>query len=204
MNCSIIYFAFYVRFLGYKSCHESILKVFLFSCLSDNLSDVPALKRHCRSLVQSRESRVHHRECIFHLAGTSKLCGKTRDRFIRDKRSGSRQKEKLAQCLTQDAEKRLKAAACQRNDEKLLIHIQDKGFIAIEVCYHKSCYSAYVLKCVPVHKDSDPSKSQGHSEAFEIIAKRVQEDVINEGGVLKISTLKPNYLYLLYLILCLV
>ncbi|KAJ8024077.1 hypothetical protein HOLleu_36704 [Holothuria leucospilota] len=41
------------------------------------------------------------------------------------KKTGSRQTEKLTQCLTRDAERRLKAAAEKKNDDRLLLQIRE-------------------------------------------------------------------------------
>ena len=80
----------------------------------------PSAKRQRRSLSKAPE-RILPRQCIFHLASTNKLCGKTGQRYIRNKRTGIRQEEKVVQCLTLEAEQRLKSAALQRNDQNLLI-----------------------------------------------------------------------------------
>ncbi|KAJ8043015.1 hypothetical protein HOLleu_09928 [Holothuria leucospilota] len=69
-----------------------------------------------------------------------------------------RQTEKLTQCLTRDAERRLKAAAEKKNDDRLLLQIRGKDLIAIEVCYHKSCYRHYFQAPVTISTDDIDSR----------------------------------------------
>ncbi|XP_071817001.1 uncharacterized protein [Apostichopus japonicus] len=159
----------------------------------------PATKRQRRSFSQPSQAsatRILPRECIFHLVSTSKLCGKSGHKFIRDRKTGSRKQEKLVQCLTLDAERRLKSAALQSNDEKLLFQIRDKDLIAVEVCYHRNCYSSYVRTHGNVDRTNQQSaeNQETDAEAFEDLALYVEGTVIVKGEVLKISKLMEQYM----------
>lgn len=164
-----------------------------FMCLADN-DDGPSVAKVQRCSVQST-NRVLPRQCIFHLAGTSKTCGKTGLKFTIGRKTGSRQTEKLTQCLTRDAERRLKAAAEKKNDDRLLLQIRGKDLIAIEVCYHKSCYRHYFQAPVTISTDDIDSRGTPHcKEAFNELAREVETNVIMKGEVVKMSKLRERFM----------
>lgn len=54
-----------------------------------------------------------------------------------------RRKEKLVNCETQQAGKKLLETAKVRADTRLIVALTDQDAVAIELCYHKSCYRIY-------------------------------------------------------------
>ncbi|KAJ8042408.1 hypothetical protein HOLleu_13456 [Holothuria leucospilota] len=107
----------------------------------------------------------------------------------------NRQTEKLTQCLTRDAERRLKAAAEKKNDDRLLLQIRGKDLIAIEVCYHKSCYRHYFQAPVTISTDDIDSRGTPHcKEAFNELAREVETNVIMKGEVVKMSKLRERFM----------
>ena len=54
-----------------------------------------------------------------------------------------RRKEKLTTCETMQAGRTLLEAAKLRGDQRLSIALRDQDPIAIELCYHRTCYRTY-------------------------------------------------------------
>ncbi len=74
----------------------------------------------------------------------------------------------------------LRDAAEQKNDARILVQIQDKDCIAIEVRYHRVCYSNYT-KFLTRHQLIDCEKSVPvYEESFAFFCKEVIEKKIIE------------------------
>ena len=117
---------------------------FLFLFSIDRSETQGKLKRRRDSSASGSVQLTLDRKCIFHLSNSPhKLCGTTGLKFYKCKSTGNRKQERLSQCLTLAAEKKLKDAAAAKQDDNLLMYIYDRDLIAIEVCYHRSCYGAY-------------------------------------------------------------
>ena len=56
----------------------------------------------------------------------------------------------LTQCET------ITGGSREKRDENILIHIRDKGCVAIEVCYHKMCYKGYTCFLSKQDIDQEP------------------------------------------------
>ncbi|XP_071847715.1 uncharacterized protein [Apostichopus japonicus] len=153
----------------------------------------PSTPKKRRSAVLPLQRVLPH-QCIFHLACTTKTCGRSGLKFSKGRRHGSPQTEKLFQCLTRDAEKRLKQAAQQKCDEKLFLQIGGKDLIAIEIRYHKSCYRNYFQESLASNIDSRAIPQ--YKEAFREIIKTVESSVIMQGEVLKMSKLNQMFINL--------
>ena len=52
-------------------------------------------------------------------------------------------KERLTNCQTMKAGSTLLDAAKDRNDQRLMVALHNEDPVAVEVCYHKSCYRYY-------------------------------------------------------------
>ena len=82
-------------------------------------------------------------------------------------------------------------AAKVRQDERIIVAIEREDVVAIEVKYHRSCYKDYTSK-----KDSwsDRKKDKGkncsiYDVAFESIERTVEERVMQNGDILRMSEL---------------
>ncbi len=75
------------------------------------------------------------------LAQVCIVCNK-KDRWSREKISRKTVRDKYSQCQTVTAGQLLEAAR-QKKDERLLMQIENKDLIALEVCYHRLCYNEY-------------------------------------------------------------
>lgn len=64
----------------------------------------------------------------------------------------------------------------QKKDEDILVHIRDKDCVAIEVCYHKTCYKNYTRF---LSKESiDAPVDSVHATAYKIFCKEIIDDRI--------------------------
>ena len=81
----------------------------------------------------------------------------------------------LTQCETIDAGK-LQKAAEKKNDENILIHIKDKDCVAIEVCYHKTCYKNYTRFLSKPHVDK--AMDSVFNTAYKLFCKEIIDDRI--------------------------
>lgn len=122
-------------------------KQFHDSSLSENMIS----KRIMRS--DSIFSQGVSKKCV--LPAVCVVC-KT-EKYIVDRPTGKRKKEKLAKCETNN--NLLLEAAIAKNDEHLLIQIRDKDLIAIEMQYHRSCYKNYT-KFLTIDKSAQPVDTQ--------------------------------------------
>ncbi|GBN94985.1 hypothetical protein AVEN_9906-1 [Araneus ventricosus] len=103
---------------------------------NSNKSVETSTKRRMRSNslttpIRSRSKNVLPKICI--------ICKKIKQ--ILDKITKKRIIKKLNQCET-NSNLFLKAAL-QKNDEEILLQIREIDLVAIEVCYHSSCYKKY-------------------------------------------------------------
>jgi hypothetical protein len=81
----------------------------------------------------------------------------------------------LTQCETIYAGK-LREAAEMKNDENILIHIKDKDYVAIEVCYHKMCYKKYTRFLSK--PDVDQAMDSVFNTAYKLFCKEIIDDRI--------------------------
>ena len=91
-----------------------------------------------RSDVGSSPAAVPSRKHI--LPVECLICKRTQ--YIKERSSGKRRVEHLVRCETKMGGQLVRAAIL-RKDERVLLHVQDKDLVAVEVRYHKSCYSSY-------------------------------------------------------------
>jgi hypothetical protein len=102
--------------------------------LNDNSDNSKGIMRSdCGYLQQvNRNSSILPAVCL--------IC-KT-EKYILDKPTGKRKKERLAQCETK--ENLLVQATTAKIYEMMLLHNRDKDLVAIEMCYHRLCYKRYI------------------------------------------------------------
>ena len=111
-----------------------------------------------------------------------------------------RKKEKLTACQTLNAGESLINAAKKRSDQRILVALDGQDLIALEVCYHRSCYRKYINLKIPEEgkNQSDETDSiQIYDEAFEELRKEIEMRLFESLEVLKMSTLKAKYVELL-------
>ena len=100
--------------------------------------------------------------------------------------------EKLVKCQTLDGAQTLQKYAYERGDNKYLLaqigHLSAKGIVAKELWYHSSCRRDYTR---PIkEKSTDRIK---HDSAFVQLIAFIEKNVINEGNIIKFSTLQDKY-----------
>ena len=111
------------------------------------------------------------------------------------------EKEQLTKCITKTAEVSIKLSAEEKNDERLLCRIRDVDLRAKEAHYHNCCRRAYA-KDENRHSASPTSETSAilsaHREVFELLCEYVQENIIDQLKVERLTMLKERYLqYLL-------
>ena len=100
----------------------------------------------------------------------------------------------LSQCLTVEAGEALRKAATIRDDQRVLMELADNDPIAKEVRYHRYCYQRYTLKrnLKALSLKRKETKS-AYDVAFEYISEIVQDKIISELDVIKMSELRDIY-----------
>lgn len=98
------------------------------------------------------------------------------EKYIKEKHSGKRIRQKLSKCETND--NLLLSAAISKKDENLLLVLRCNDMVAMEVKYHRSCYKRYTKGLTK--KRPDPIPGDKNQESFkefctEIIEKRIME-----------------------------
>ena len=109
--------------------------------------------------------------------------------------------EKLLPCETRAVEKKIKEAIDARDDERNYLDTHGKDLIAIEIHYHKSCYTKYtsppVLERLRKEKELKASSSGTHSDpydkAFEELSRIIQLDIIQNNLVNSMTSLRDQY-----------
>lgn len=147
---------------------------------------VPAKRRLLRSSIgkpaSSRNQYVLPEVCI--------LCQKNRTVTCRATRK--RRREPLVRCSTVEAEK-LQQAARDTNNRELLLKIEDKDCVAIEVKYHDYCYrnfTRYLSKPEASQQQNDSS----YSEAFVKFCSVVQARTMENKEIMRLKRLNEMFI----------
>ena len=83
-------------------------------------------------------------------------------------------------------------AAEKLNDEPLLLQIRDKDLVAIEVCYHRSCYKDYIRVIYKTH--SLPECYSLYGEPFQKFCTDVIEDrILKQGEIMRLTKLRSLF-----------
>ena len=71
----------------------------------------------------------------------------------------------------------LRTAAERKNDERILVQIQAKDCVALEVCYHKVCYCNYTMFLTrETKKQSETERSTSvYEKSYDVFCKKVIE-----------------------------
>ena len=110
--------------------------------------------------------------------------------------------EPLSRCETDDGEARIKAAAKEKNDYVMLGKIDGVDLQAKEARFHGSCRREYTRiedsrRSVDVTDEEllKANKKNAFDEAFEVIVKYVNDNIlVREGVIVRMSMLKERYL----------
>ena len=112
-------------------------------------------------------------------------------------------KSSLITCKTEIAEASIKSAASEKGDEEILRKVRDQDLRAREARYHELCrrnYTRSITRHVS-HADTESAQSQAaHNDAFEFICGYIQENILVEGKVERLSMIRERYLSLSFLL----
>ena len=143
----------------------------------------PPLKRVCRSQLQTFDID----KCV--------VCQK--DKVKRAYRKGARTREPLTLNISEFGSATLIKAARIRNDSRMLLHIDGRDTIAMEITYHRSCYKNYVnpkqLAKLEEQNCQDDDETAGYNRAFDKIRDFVEREVFTATKAIPISVLAEKY-----------
>lgn len=110
-----------------------------------------------------------------------------------------RKKEKLTLCETMEAGTTLLDAANIQGNQRLVLALTDKDPVAIELCYHRTCYRRYTnAKQLEAFKKN----KEGHFEsqydaAFEALRSELEPKLFHNHEVVRMSDIRKRYVELL-------
>jgi len=112
-----------------------------------------------------------------------------------------RRKEKLTLCQTVTAGTTLLEAAKIQGDERLIVALNEQYLIAIEVCYHRSCYRSYtnVKQIEAIKKNKEGEMECQYDDAFQVLKSEIEPRLLERLEVLRMSDLRQRYIELLSL-----
>ena len=112
--------------------------------------------------------------------------------------AGSRVKETLSLCLTEQASTTLLKAAEAKGDQKMLLCIRHQDLVVMKIKYLRSCYRNYTHK-ETFEIDDEERKTIDQSsfdQTFEDLASEIQYRVIENSEVLRMSDMLKKYISL--------
>lgn len=139
------------------------------SSVDSKTQDLPNPKRLSRSAV----SATTYDTCL--LCQTNKYSKQFKDN------------EPLTNLETIQASETLVEAARKRNDERILLAVEGKDLIALEVKYHRTCYKGYT------HKGDTQDKYTTFEEVFKDFTTTVQRDIIEGQKVCFMTDLLDEF-----------
>eukprot|EP00794_Sanderia_malayensis_P000765 gene765-55_t len=145
----------------------------------------PASGESNKAVPQQRSKHVLPERCI--------ICRRTTPWFMKNKRDAKRVRQPLVTCETVNAGL-LRDAAEQKNDEKILVEIRGRDCVAIEVRYHKICYTNYTKFLT--RKDNDnPESMPKYQLSYDIFFQKVIEhDLLKNKQVKYMKELLKNFI----------
>ena len=87
----------------------------------------------------------------------------------------------------------LRDAATKKNDERILLQIMDKDCVAIEVTYHRKCYSKYTNFLHKQDKKAGDGGKSLYDAGYEQFCKKVVEELIKNKKVTFMSHLHSKF-----------
>ena len=80
----------------------------------------------------------------------------------------------------------LHEAAQRKKDEDILVHIRDKDCVAIEVCYHKTCYKNYTHFLSK--RSIDAPVDSVYATSYKVFCKEIIDDRICKNKEIEITS----------------
>lgn len=144
----------------------------------------PPHKRVCRSQLQTFD------------IGKCVVCQK--DKVKRAYGKGARTREPLTLNISEFGSATLIKAARIRNDSRMLLHIDGRDTIAMEIKYHRSCYKNYVnpkqlAKLEEQNCQEEDDETEGYNRAFDKIKDFVEKEVFTAAKAIPISVIAEKY-----------
>ena len=144
----------------------------------------PSCNRVCRSQLQTFDID----KCA--------ICQKDKAKKAYGK--GARTRETLTLNITEFGSATLIKAARFRNDSRMLLHIDGRDTIALEIKYHRSCYKNYVhpkqlAKLEEQNCQEEDAGTGGYDSAFGKVKEFVEKEVIAAAEAIPMSTLIEKY-----------
>lgn len=142
----------------------------------------PPAKMVCRSQLEA----VDVDKCA--ICQKTKFCGK-----------GARTRESLVQNISEFGSATLLKAARTRNDSRLLLHIDGRDTIAMEVKYHRSCYKSYVhpkqlSKLEEQNCKEEDDRTESYNKALSNVKNVVEEEIFTTGKAISMTILTDKYI----------
>ena len=137
-------------------------------------------QRSSQRKTKTNDSRVYEKICIF--------CEKS-NKYIKN----SRTRETLVQANELRADKKVRAVATARMDEKILA-ITSRELVAAEAHYHRTCYRDYTRayyskSSKEVVDDDDQSYSKIESDAFQMLFDSIRSDLFTSPRIVPMMDL---------------
>ncbi|XP_072027761.1 LOW QUALITY PROTEIN: uncharacterized protein [Amphiura filiformis] len=146
-------------------------------------------------LVKAREAAQSPRSSstvIAHvLPQISIICCK-KDKWL--KHQGKTVRDKYSKCETYSAGRLLEAAR-QKEDERILLHVEGKDLIAIEVRYHQSCYKDYV-RFLTREERKDDGESPFYNKAYNVLCEEVIKKRLKGKQMMLLRNIKAKFIKL--------
>ena len=134
-----------------------------------------------------------------------RVCSETKVLFDKDKcifcerqyRYNRRKREILTKCVTEIAKTTIAEAARYANDTRMIALTENNCLIAQEAYYHSACRKNYTRNHER-HTQNETSTEhiecqQAHNQAFDFIVKYVQEAIVDNGNVVRLSMITDKY-----------
>ncbi|XP_072046276.1 uncharacterized protein [Amphiura filiformis] len=120
------------------------------------------------------------------------ICCK-KDKWL--KHQGKTARDKYSKCETYSAGRLLEAAR-QKEDERILLHVEGKDLIAIEVRYHQSCYKDYV-RFLTHEERKDDGESPFYNKAYNVLCEEViKKRLIKGKQMMLLRNIKAKFIKL--------
>eukprot|EP00794_Sanderia_malayensis_P012432 gene12432-13717_t len=144
------------------------------------------LRSSAPSVVNPQKKHVLAPRCI--------IC-KQEKSYYTDSKMKTRKLDKMVSAETLDGGQ-LTEAAKRKNDQEILIQIEGKDYVALELKYHKRCYSSYTsfLRHERQDPESLPLASRLFAKSFDKFCQQViQNNIIEKGKIYYMKTLKEKF-----------
>ena len=100
--------------------------------------------------------------------------------------------EKLISAETLDGGK-LRKAAEFKSDESILLEIQGKDCVALEVKYHRRCYLKYT-SIIRSDSKAEQKSSKKYQQSFEVLCKQfIQTKIIDDDEIFYMTKVKEKF-----------